>query len=360
MKPIYVSTASNRDLGVFALFFGLFGAAPLHYLGYRLMAWEQYWNVTDALALAAFFAVIGLLFMFASRKRFEVSKEEIKVSDGFLKRGIVYKWNTTPKIKIRSFQLEQDGRTSDQWTVELLDGSKSYSLDRREGSQMSSRTLAEKLAKSIGCSVIEEVDSKAVEIPREELDMPFVERVQKYPELLGREFERPPNSGIEFEKTDGKLRFSWDFKDTGMWWEVTFVTVCLLLGSLVPLPIGKEGEGFSILDIARLEGHFYYFYVVGALCGLAFFVLFGYRLEIWAKPEQIAVQGKLWGVPIRKLTLPVNELEGISVRLTGRGALLHLISDARILDERLSDPEDARWVAYKVRHYYAELGRRGD
>lgn len=354
VRQIKISTKANKDLGLFAMFFGIFGAVPLHYLVYRLMEWEQYWDIADGLGLAIFSCLVGFGFLVFSRKKLYVSDQEIRVSDGFLRRSVVFKWEEKPKIKLRSFQLEKDGRSVAQWAVELLDGTKSYSLDVREGSQMASRTLAEKIAKRIKCPVIEEVDGAGVEIPYEDLDVPFVDRVKKYPVLLGKEHPRPEDTGIDSKESSDELTFSWDFSDTGMWLEVVMTTVVLLLFSLIPLPTGKKSANFSILDLARVDGHYLYFYIVGGLFAVALLVLWGYRLQIVARRDALIVEGKLWGFPIRKVSFPVSELEGVSVRLTGRGALLHLISDARILDERLSDPEDARWVAFKIRRYYAE------
>ena len=351
-RRIRLSTNADRDIGWFVIFVGLVACVPIFHMLQKVGLLHVGYEMGMVVGLGLI--LLGVVLIFLSPKFISISKELIVVKDGFFRRKVRYRWQEHPKIKLQS--VNQDGNAQSLWTVDLADGPRRYNLDTRSGTQMASRTLAETIAKTIGCAVVEEVDGQAVEIPLSELDLPFVRRVQKHPELLGPEFQKPEGSRFDHSSDAEGLKFRWGPTDSGLWLEVAVTVIVLLSFSLVPLPTAKDGVSFSILDLARLEGSYTYFYVVGGLAVIALFLIAGYRIETRASKQNLTVLGRLWGIPIRSMKIAVDKLEGISVHLSNRGALLQFISDERILSERLADTDTARWIACKIRRYYASLG----
>lgn len=351
---ISIPTDANRDAGIFLLFLGAVGVVPLYYLFVTLGLGRSRWNWEIGAAAAIVVALLGIGLILFSRKHFLVREGSVTLKDGLFAPKMRYQWKGDPAVRLSSIEEEVGGKAQEVWLVNLVDGKYQYTLDRRPGQQIASRALAEMVAKAIGCPVIEKVDHQTeLRIERHELDLPFVERVQKYPQLMGQEVERPGHSDVEVEEKDDLRRYVWRITGTAMLFEVLGLFGVLLLVTLAPLPVGAEEESYSLLAIARQQGDYLYFYVLGAALLAVIAMLFGYRSEIVANPQLISTRAMLWGVPFKSSSIPVSSLENISARLSSRGAYLQFISDERIITERLPDLDTAAWLAWQIRRFYS-------
>ncbi|MBX3168854.1 MAG: hypothetical protein KF760_15680 [Candidatus Eremiobacteraeota bacterium] len=355
---ISIPSESNNDLGLFLVFLGLALSFPVRALLDRVYP-EQAWVGISAPA-GVVLVVFGFILIRYTRKRFWLDGKSVRVKDGWLKRSLRYSWEDEPMIRLRSQEEERGPNTLEFWLVNLVDGKRQYVLDRRVGHHIESRSLAEALAKSINCPVLEKAEHGEILIPREELDLPFRERVRKQPELLGGEASKPDPCPIECDEDENSQRYTWRLLSPAMLNE--FFTLVLFVFLLAVVPIfpkvisGEEtAERFqlSFLDIARTQHQFLYFYVSGGIVAVTAFFLFGYGKELKAGRQSLDACDRLWGFPVYKASIPADQLEEIWVRQSARGAHLQLISDACIITGRTSNSAAAVWLASRLRRFYA-------
>jgi hypothetical protein len=253
--------------------------------------------------------------------------------------------------------------TKEFWLVNLVDGKRQYVLDRRKGHQIESRSLAEALAKTINCPVLEKCENGEITIPREELDLPFRERVKLHPDLLGEEAKAPDACPVEVSDSPQGQKYTWRLLNAAMlneFFTLVFFLVVLAVIPIFPRPVpGEESpERFAVsfLQLAIQKRQYLYFYVAGSLIGAGALVLFGYRKQLVLTQEGISAQDRLWGLPIWSAHIPASELEEIWVRQSTRGAHLQLISDARIISGRIANSQVAAWLAFRIRRFYGAAG----
>lgn len=354
---ISIPSSSNRDLGIFLLFAGLAVSFPVKALVSRVLIEADWPGLMGPLGFLL--ASWGLVLLRFTRKRFRLIPKGIAIQDGWVVRPMTYHWEEDPVIRLRPQEEERGRGVVEVWLVNLIDGKRQYVLDRREGNQIESRSLAEALAKSLNCPLLEACEGKELRLERDELDLPFRERVQRHPELLGNLESRPEGCSIQ-DKQEGLERiFHWRFLNSATFNDFFSLACVVILLGVVPLfsqvqPGSGEIERFqlSFLDLARQKGQFLYFVVSGTLLVLHGVCLFGYSKELRVGPEGVRARDSLWGVPCYSASIRTQELEEIWVRQSSRGAHLQLISDARIISGRTSNSQVASWLASQIRHYY--------
>ena len=354
---ISIPSNSNNDLGIFLMFLGLALSFPIRAMLGRIYL-DQTW-VNNAAPAGFVLVVLGFLLTRFTRKRFWVDGQSIRVQDGWLRRSLRYKWEEPPLIRLRSQEEEKGLGTVEYWLVNLVDGKRQYVMDRREGHHIESRSLAEALAKAINCPVLEKAEAGEITIPREDLDLPFRERVRRQPELLGSDVAKPEPCPIEIRESDQEQHYTWRLLSPAMLNEFFTLLCFVVLLAIVPIfpylaPGQEVPESFqlSFLDIARNQHQFLYFYVTGAIIGLLALFLFGYSKELKATQKALYARDRLWGIPVYSATIAADQLEEIWVRESTRGAHLQLISDACIISGRLSSSDVAAWLASKLRRFY--------
>lgn len=355
---ISIPSDSNRDLGIFLIFLGVATSFPIRAVLEKLFPTHPLLSVAGPIGFG--FVLLGFGLIRYTRKRFWVEGQTVKIKDGPFGRQLRYSWEGTPQVRLRSVEEEHGRESREFWQVYLVDGKRQYLMDRREGNQMECRSLAEALAKTINCPVLELGETGELLIPREELDLPFRERVAKMPELLGPEAPCPSPCPVKHDDSDAKEVFRWNLLNSGMLGE--FISLAVLIGLLAMVPIfpgpGNEHghiEKFqrSYIDLARQLHEFDYFYVTGTILGFFAFYLFGYSKELKLTSEGVAAQDRLWGVPVWSASIKADQLEEIWVRHSPRGAHLQLISDDCLISGRISSPEVAAWMASRIRRFYA-------
>jgi hypothetical protein len=354
---ISIPSESNNDLGLFLVFLGLALSFPVRTLLDRVYPGQSWVDISAPAGIV--FIFFGFILIRYTRKRFWLEGKSIRVKDGWLKRALRYQWEGEPIIRLRSQDEERGANTLEFWLVNLVDGKRQYVLDRRVGHHIESRSLAEALAKTINCPVLEKAENGEILIPREELDLPFRERVRKQPELLGGEVAKPDPCPIECDEDENNQRYTWRLMSPAMLNEFFTLVLFVFLLAVVPIfpkPIpGEESvERFqlSFLDIARTQHQFLYFYVSGGIVALTAFLLFGYAKELRAGRKSLDACDRLWGFPVYKASIPADQLEEIWVRQSARGAHLQLISDACIITGRTSNSATAVWLASRLRRFY--------
>ncbi len=347
---ISLPTDANKDFGIFLMFVGLFATYPLFGLVQRLVFKNPDWDRQMAALISFVVVVAGLALILFSRKRLSISEGFLQLKDGLFGRRLKFQWQEQPLIRLYPIEEEQAGKTVEAWLVNLVDGKSQYTLDRRIGQQMASRTLAEMIAKTLGCGVVEKTGGQEVELGRDELDLPFVERVHRHPVLLGPEVDRPEDCAVEVTQEPERYRFRWRAFSPNLLTELIVFFSILLSFSLIPLVKNQ-----SLLDLARFQGEYLYFIVLGSAFLAALVLLGGLGVEVVATREQASVRDLVFGLTYRRKAVLVGELEDIAVRHSARGAYLQFISDAAIVSQRLADLQSARWVAGEIRRFYAQL-----
>lgn len=354
-QTIAVPTSRDRDTGFVLLFLSMvvyFTVPPLaREFGLSLGTVSL---ISTPIGLILF--VLGFSSVFLSRKKLTIEPNKIVVKDGFFQRALHLKFEKTPTFKLSGYEDEGKARSEEIWTIHLIDEGRQYLIDRRRDHHVASRTLGEQLAKAAGGSLIEVYDGKAFEFQTEELDLCFVQRAALYPDLMGRKVEEPSEKVIDFERAEKTLSVGWSYFRSSLMFEIIMISVFLVGVAFIPLPGGPDGQGFSLYEIERAEGDYRYFIGVAAFTFLALVALFGYRtrLEIVA-PKSVRSVSKIWGLSVRSSTIPLRELEHISVSVTSRGPYLQLISDKRIVKERFPSAYVARWVAWEIRSFLTAL-----
>lgn len=352
---ISLPTRRNRDAGFVLLFL----SAVIYYAVPRLALEFGYVKGQAALISAPIgmiLMVIGLAFVFLARKRVIVSEGVVILKDGFLTRPLRLKFDSTPTFKLAGHEEEKNGRVDEVWTVHLIDEGRQYLVDRRVGQQAACRSLAERLAKALGGSLIEVQDGRSHEFAVEELDLCFVSRSARHPALMGTPVDAPEEKAIDFQKTENGLTATWSYFRSGLLVEILVVTLFLVGAAFIPLPGGPDGKGFSLFEAEMAEGDYRYFIGVGLFSLVSFVVLAGYRnrLDLSLTSGALA-RTSVWGIPVGSGRIPLNELEHVAVTVTSRGPYLQLISDRRILSERLPSSEEARWIAWEFRKFLSGL-----
>lgn len=350
---LLIPSDSHRDLGLFLIFLGLVGTVPGFYIINRLfLHWAEWdWRLGGFVGLAL--VVMGMGFLLGTRKSFRVGQGEIRMKDGLFRRVLIYRWKETPRIRMRSVDEDRGLNPTEVFEVHLVDGHYDYLLDRRPGQQMESRTLAEMLAKAIGCPVVEKSrETGDITLAANELDLSFVERAKRYPVLLGPAPDEPVPAAVQVHHDGSALVLAWSAFNKNLLSEV-LVSFCLLLGlELLPLHGREDAPAQSVIDIMRASGDYTGLYAQLGLLAAGLLILSGRRHEFRLEPTRVVWRQRVWGLTTNSATIPADELEQISVRESSRGSFLQLISDRLIITRRLVDTRTAGWLASTVRHYY--------
>ncbi|HIB68383.1 MAG TPA: hypothetical protein EYO33_25630 [Phycisphaerales bacterium] len=352
---ISLPTNRDRDLGFVMLFLSAvsyYVVPPLaHEFG--VAAGKV---VPISTPLGALLMLLGIASIFFSKKKISVKEKLVVVKDGFFSRPLNLRYEEIPTFKLTGFEDESKGGSQEVWTVHMIDGARQYLIDRRIGQQMASRSLAERLAKAVRGSLIENQDGKNFEFKVEELDLSFVERVDRYPEMLGHEVEEPSDKVVDYEKTPEGLKVSWCFFRSSLLFELFCVASFLVAAAFIPLPGGPDGQGFSLFQAEMAEGDYRYFIGIAVFTVVSLILLAGYRntLELIV-PKRVQSRTTVWGIPVRGGRISLDELEHIAVTVTSRGPDIQFISDRKILRERLPAINIARWLAWEFRNRLANL-----
>lgn len=358
-QTITLPTHRDRDTGVVLLFLSLVSYYAVPTLAYEFgYSYGTTSKISTPLGLVLM--ILGASLLFLARKTIKVEAGTVRIKDGFLARPLTLRYEASPTVKLSVYEEDHHGRIDLVWTVHLIDEGRQYLVDRRVGQHIAVRSLAERLAKATHGSMIEMIDGHPNKFELSELDLPFMDRVEKYPALMGTAVEEPSDKIVTYSRGAGGIDVNWSFFRSGILLEVIMISACLAAAAFVPLPGGPKGEGLNLYHVARAENDYSYFAGVGVFMVLSLGLLSGYRNRIKLNPQEGAVsQSTIWGVPVRTGKIPLSKLEHIGISITSRGPYLQLISDKLILKEMLPSTHIARWLAWEMRQYLAGLGTSG-
>ncbi|MHB2016566.1 MAG: hypothetical protein ACYCW6_06410 [Candidatus Xenobia bacterium] len=343
---ISVNSTSGRDLGLFMLFMGIVASWPLQLIIEQainprfvaIISWRPAEIVCGVLTL------LGLLSIFNTHKQFWIMTDSIKIQDAWFRRPLLFRWKSTPAIRLRPIEEDRRGRSEEVWQIKLITGDYEYLLDARPRQQLISRHLAEVLARSIPCDLVERETNREIVIHPDELDLPYQERVRRYPQLLGTPVPRPSQlRGLRIDAPDeSSCSYLWDLRAT---WLLTEILVLVLVAfGLSLLPFG----GSSIFYRAAATNDYTYYWVLGIILLVSLVIVPGYQSRLRVGPSGVSYQTLVWKVPVASQTMAVCDVEELRQHDGLRGPIVQIISDSHLISFRLSDREVARWLVYDI------------
>ncbi|MBT9584616.1 hypothetical protein IV102_14835 [bacterium] len=362
-SDIWVHSDSNNNLGFFLVFLGAVAAFPLPVL----LAQAEIQGVLARYAsmLGALLAMAGLALLHFSRKRYRIEPGSISIQDGFFSSSRVFHWQEPAKIQLRSYEDE----SGEYWVVDLVSGKPHFTLQRSHGHASETRSLAVALARQLAMPLVESSEDEEVIIPPDELELPFAERLKRHPQLLGPDYPEPEGASVKLVTEGDSLRFCW--RPTASQILPYFLALVLFIVALGGAPLFpgtypihyQDWRGAdlqrSAFERASLESNYDYFLLCGGFLVAITLLAAGFRKELRASPGSLSCRSELWGVPLQKTEIPIQEFREIWVRRVRNGAYLQFISLERLVGGRVSDPGVAHWVASRVGRYYAERAGLG-
>lgn len=356
---LYGRSYANVNLGIFLIFFGIVGAVPLYALTMNIIFKQPdiEWRVGIVIGLVSI--ILGALLIKYSKLRFQVVPNSdgsgtISVQEGLLRRPMVYSYSPGAKIKLAMANTDT-GAARELMQVTLMDGSLYYLLDSRPISKMQeSRIIAEFFCKKSGLKLLLPHYGNLL-LESTDLDLPFPERVKKYPTLIGVEPSKPPSCPITITDLNGGIdrRYSWGFLANGLLGQL--ISLLMIAFAIACLPLFEEGDSYSsLLNYAMQMQDYTFFYAGIAVVGLIAVVLLGLGVTITAEGYRINVSYKLWGLVYKQRSILISKLEEIAAKEKSTGACVLLISDDLIISIRLSTPILANYLASELRHFIAK------
>lgn len=353
---IIVHTDRNRSVSVFVVFVGLVAVWPLWYMGATWFAHEpRTWaDWTPAVTLSGVLSFAGVLLAVASRKRISVAPDTVRVFEGPLRRPLTFTWadGPAPAIRLQGILSERKDHPKTTWLVKLVSGRHEYTLDERAGRQMESRALAEAVAKALSCSFVEKDErGNDLMLSAADLDLPYPERVRRYPSLIGSPVPQPSGVRIRHFERDGRREFSWGIVTPSLLFGMAILGLMFFAASAVP----ERPRHPSYLEVARARGDFHLYVWTAGILAAALLICAGFRFRLRLSAKGVRLSESIWGVPLTSRTLPIDAIEEVQVSHTVRGPVVQVLADRRMIEFRASDPDVAQWLAYEIRAYLAAL-----
>jgi len=345
---IETGTDINFNLGVFFVFCGIVASVPIYYL-YLIAAGLPKDNFDTGYMIGILLTLIGLYLMIFTKKLIIIDDKIITIKNGILRRPLIYGYDRKNCfVKLKYDDVVDKNIPREFWQVLLVNNRKEYFIDKRMNSQLELRQIAEAMAKSIGCSMLDTTFSEGdVMISSSDLDLPFKERVEKYPQLAGKPIEKPGFTLLSVSDTSNGKIFQWGVASSKLLLEILIPSAILLIISFIPF----KGWGSSFYKQCLIAGEFFaykaFFYIIG------FIIVFlaGYRAKLKLENEKIVFSEYIWNVKFRSKFIPVEHVEEVNVVSNLRGVSVQIISNTKIINMRLFNMENASWLAWIIRYY---------
>lgn len=338
----------NRNLGIFLLFLGIVGSAPLYYLA-SIAVNQPTYDLRPAIWIGLVFVIIGFYFIFFSKKSFWVCKNKITIKDSFFGKKMVYHCDDPDRlIRLKNYEIEYKTTPTEIWELFLVSDKKEFSIHKRPNSQLEMRQLSETLAKILECPFEDlTFEEEGITINSDDLDMPYKDRVLKYPQLLGKTIKEPSKVHFSTKEAGQNKIFSWGIMTPRLLSDTVLISLLLFILSFIPMANNNP----SFFQICAENKDFFVYYVFAGIVFFTIFVLSGYKINLVLAPNYIEFTEHLWAAPYHSGSIPINELEEINMYVTIRGAKVQIISDKKLIDIHLYNPENARWLVYLIRQY---------
>lgn len=350
-KSFSLPTKANHNLAIFLLFLSAvsYFIAPYLAQSFGYSAGKAALISTPA---GAVLMLSGLVLLLFARKIIRIEQGSIQIKDGFLASPLTFSFKEIPVIKLSSYEDVNGKRSVSVWTVHLITKDQQYLIDRRIENQIWSRALSEHLAKSTGANLIEVLDGVPQEFNCSELDSSFIERIQKYPSLLGAAVAQPASKPTGYQQDEQGIKLSLSLFHSGLIVEIFMLGLLLTSIGFIPIPGGRDQASVSLYQIAGASGDYRYFQSVAAFTLISLVLLAGYKASIeLSEKSGASAQIRIWGLPLRRTAIALDKLEQIGSAITSRGPYILLVSDEKIIKEMVSSSEYARWIAWEMKNF---------
>jgi len=351
---ITLPSDANRSLGLLLIFLGTVTSAPLWYLW---CAWvttppRTVHDWIPSLFLAAAMIVPGYLLAAQSRKRICVAPDHIRIWDGLLQRPLRFQWTCSPPtIKLQQVENQVGGRTRTLWMTKLVCERYEYILDERLEDQLTCRATAEVIARALGAPLCERCDDgSCLCIDARDLDLPFRDRVLKYPALAGTPVARPQQATVSVSENGATCTFSWGVATTGLAVDILLLGALFLVITLIP---PRHGQ-CSVFSVARNTGDYGCYLWLAGLITACLAMVSGFRVRLTLTPERVSLRETIWGVPLSRRDLAADRVEEVRVNSGMRGATVQVLSTRALLQFRVGGEETAAWLASEIRRHLLE------
>lgn len=343
-----IHTDTNRDLGIFLIFFGVIASAPLYYLA-SIAVNQPTYDLRPAIWIGLVFVITGFYLMFFSKKSFWVSKNKIIIKDSFFKKRMVYDCSGSDKlIRLKNYEIEFKTTPVEIWEVFLAYGKKEFTIHKRPNSQLEMRQLAETLAKILECPFEDlTFEEEGVTINPTDLDLPYKDRILKYPQLLGKTAKEPAKVYFKVKDINNNRVFSWGIMTARLLSDILFLSALILLLSFIPIANNIP----CFFKVCTEKNDFLVYYLFASLISISIVILSGYRVKLVLTPKNIEFTEYMWAFPYYHSSIDTNKIEEINMYVTLRGAKVQIISDEKLIDIHLYNPENARYLVYLIRKY---------
>lgn len=344
---IKTHTDANNDLGAFLIFSGIVCATPIYYLILIALS-KPTDNLRAGIFAGVILALIGLHLILNSRKKIAILQEKIIIKDGTFKPKITFKFEKKDiYIKLKNYEMFLKAHPVEFWQISLVRGKHEYLIDKRPNHQLEMRGLAEALAKSIGCPFLDTSHEEEIMISPEDLDLPFKERVLKYPQLAGIPIKRPSTIYLKIKDSPEGKTFIWGIASSKLFLEFLIGGALLLVLSFIPFSTNSP----SYYQRCVQSDNFFSYYAFGIII-LSIIIIFGrYRASLQLGKDKINFKEKLWGIPYSLKVIPAEEVEEINLYIGMRGPMVQVVSDKKIINLRIYNQENARWLSWIIRYY---------
>ena len=352
-----VSSISSYDLGAFLIFSGLVGGVPLYYLFSSLVLRNGTPNLLPGVILSLLVAAIGIYSICFAQERVKVFDEagsgKIVIQDGYFGTPMTYTYGNDVKIRLSVSEVSNGKLTLDCWEVTLLAGRCQFLLDSRIARLQESRALAEFLVKSIHCNLLLVLEAgKTIEMHWKDMDLPYCERVSKYPELAAQHPTRPQDCPITVEDInygEGR-RYSWRLASPGANTEIFALAAMAFVIGVVPF-LGSDNHRYSFFNEAMRTGDWTFFIGAALLFFVVFAVQFGCTSTIEIDGHRVNLKKRIWGLTYRQKTIILDALEGVLARKASTQNSIMFISDATVFSAQVSSAELADYLVADVQYF---------
>ena len=357
---LYGRSYANVDLGIFLIFFGLVGAVPLYALTMNIVfkQAEIEWRLGIIIGLVSI--ILGYLLIKYSKLRFRVERRGdgsgiISIQEGLLRSPMFYDYTAGSIIKLAMADADLSSAKGERIQVTLIDGNRHFLLDSRPLSKMQeSRTIAEFLSKNSGLKMLLPHYNNLM-LEAADLDLPFPQRVKKYPTLIGLEPSRPQNCPITLTDLNGGIdrRYSWGFRANGLIGQLLALLMAAFAAACLPL-FEEDGAYSSLLDYALQMKDYTYFYAGFIIIGFLTLILLGLGVSVTVEGCRINVCWKFWGIACKKRSVLISKLEEIATKEKASGTNVMLITDDFTVQVKMADAVLANYLASDMRHFIAK------
>ncbi|MDQ7826771.1 MAG: hypothetical protein RDV48_28495 [Candidatus Eremiobacteraeota bacterium] len=344
---IYLPSDANKDMGIFFVFVGVVVVPPAYWLlfWYRQL---QFTSWEPSIFIGSIFVLVGLYLIIFSRKEILVAKDHIKIIDGLFKKSFTITWKNPPRVKLKYDEEERKGKTMEFWETSLVDGKLEYTIERRPLQLLEARALGERVARILECDFIEkDDDGKETVFAAADLDLPFRDRVMKYPSLMKNPVEAPKKTNLSIKERNKSLVVKWGIDSTGILVDIVVCTAMVFLFTMLSL---QEGS-LSFYQQCAKRGDFIVYYIASGLVLLLILAVLGYRANMLLSVHGAAFFVTIWWIPLRRKHISMDKIEEIRLTPSMRGPRIQIVSDRELISFKLSDRAAARWLSYKMQQY---------